>query len=70
MLKAIRGEVTVKSLRETKRDPKDAEKPQTSHTSIKLEGVLITVKFASPEHSAAEVRKALQDALNEMDSST
>ena len=69
MLKAIRGEVTVKSLRETKRDPKDSDKPQTSHTSIKLEGVVVTVKFSSPEHSKEEVRKALQSALDELDSS-
>lgn len=66
LLRALRGEVTVKSLREVKRDAKETDRPPSSHTSIKLEGVVVTVKFSSAEHSRDQVRKALEEALAEL----
>lgn len=66
LLKALRGEVTVKSLREVKRDPNATQKPETSQTSIKVEGAVITIKFTNPKHSKDEVKAALQKALEEL----
>lgn len=69
LLRALRGELTVKSLREAKKESKGAIAPQGSSTSIKLEGITVTVKFSSSEHSKDEVRKALKSALKELDAS-
>ena len=66
LLKALRGEITVKSLREVKRETKEPEAPKTSQTAIKLEGVTVTIKFSTPQHSKEEVRKALEQALSEL----
>jgi len=64
--RALRGELTVKSLRETKKDTTSVDKQPSSATSIKLEGVVVTVRFQTSEHSREEVRSALQQALDEL----
>ncbi len=66
LAKALRGEVTVKSLRETKRDVKALDQPQFSSTSIKLERAVVTVRFPSTEHSRDDVKRALEDAIQSL----
>lgn len=67
LLRALRGELTVKSLREIKQSKKSEPTP-TSATSIKVEGALVTVRFQAGEHSREQVMTALLAAIEEMGS--
>lgn len=64
--KALRGELTVKSLRQTKKESPDAERAPHSQTSIKLESATIIVKFESAQHTKEDIRAALESALREL----
>lgn len=67
LIKALKGEVTVKSLREVKKQPDPDAKPAGSQMAFKLEGITVTVRFSNPEHSKEEVRTALELALAQLD---
>lgn len=66
LLRALRGELTVKSLREIKQ-AKRTDPPNSSSTSIKLDGVVVTVRFEKPEHTREQLHLALVSAAQEVE---
>ncbi len=64
--RALTGQLTVKTLRESKQ--KQIEIQETSSTSLKLSNATITIRFRSPEFTQEDIRKALNEALESLNS--